>query len=414
MPDRDRFSLSRREALALAGAAFLGVTATSCGGSRPSAQTGGTVAPSRGASVVEAGVSPTETFGRALTIGDGAESYLIPSMTDAANGSYVLAYRAGTAHAFAYGSDPGKLYVRRSADQGRSFGPPALVAGFLTEHLDIRDPYLYREPGATRIWLTFFTGARSLNGATWVTHSDDHGVTWAPSRKAAVAGLTPGGLRRSVDGLWRMPVYRNVAGYWRASLVTARSPLDLWSAPVDVLAPRRSDATEWDFAEVSPTNWVAVVRGSAHVNAYVTQSKDRGRTWAAPIELPSPGPGLRYDAWPALRIAHDGRVLCFIRGAGGGQRLVQLFDPTRPLIQANWSEQGGGGLLASGQRGTCGKFQPFRRGNAWVGSYYAETNGKRAAEIGIGTYEESNLGPRNGTNIAAAAPALTPQGQRAG
>ncbi|MCH6469665.1 sialidase family protein [Sinomonas terrae] len=398
--------------MALSGAAaFFGLTVTSCAASQPAGNepksSGGTVLQP---STVTADLSLSKSFGRPLKIADGEDDYLIPAMVDAVNGDYVLAYRAGSAHAFAYGSDAGKLYVRRSADGGVTFGSPTLIASFVAGKIDIRDPFLYREPGESRIWLTFFTGARSLNGATWITYSDDDGVTWAPCHEILASALTPGGLRRSADGLWRMPVYRKVAGYWRASLVTAASPLGPWSVPVDVLAPRRSDATEWDFAEVSPTNWVAVVRGSARTNAFVTQSKDRGRTWAAPVQLPSPSPGLRYDAWPALRIAHNGRVLCFIRGAGGGQRLVQLFDPSKPLVQSNWSEQDGGGLLESSLRGTCGKFQPFLRGTTWVGAYYAETNGKLAAEIGIGKYDESNLRPRSSGNVAAAAPPKKPEG----
>lgn len=412
MSDRRRPHLSRREALALSGAAALfGLTVTSCAAPEPPENRPKTPqAAVRQPSTVTADLSLSKSFGRTLKIVDGTDDYLIPAMVDAINGDYVLAYRAGSAHAFAYGSDPGKLYVRRSADAGVTFGSPTLIASFAEEKIDVRDPFLYREPGAGRIWLTFFTGARSLNGTTWITYSDDHGVTWAPSQEVLSSALTPGGLRRSPDGLWRMPVYRKVAGYWRASLVTAKNPLGPWSVPVDVLAPHGSDATEWDFAEVSPTNWVAVVRGSPRANAYVTQSKDRGRTWAAPVQLPSPSPGLRYDAWPSLRIAHNGRVLCFIRAAGGGQRLVQLFDPSKPLVQSNWNEEDGGGLLASSLRGTCGKFQPFLRGSTWVGAYYAETDGKRSAEIGIGDYNEANLRPRSTGNVAAAAAAGKPEG----
>lgn len=412
MSDRRHPHLSRREVLALSGtAALFGLTATSCAAPQPpNNQATAPGAAVRQPSAVTADLSLSKSFGRTLKIADGKDDYLIPAMVDAANGDYVLAYRAGTAHAFAYGSDPGTLYVRRSTDAGLTFGSPTLVASFGAEKIDIRDPFLYREPSTARIWLTFFTGARSLNGATWITFSDDDGATWAPSQEVLSSALTPGGLRRSADGLWRMPVYRRVAGYWRASLVTAKDPLGPWSLPVDVFAPHRSDATEWDFAEVSPTNWVAVVRGSARANAYATQSKDRGRTWAAPVQLPSPSPGLRYDAWPALRIARNGRVLCFIRGAGGGQRLVQLFDPSKPLVQSNWSEQDGGGLLASSLRGTCGKFQPFLRGTTWVGAYYAETDGKLSAEIGIGNYDEANLRPRSSGNIAAAAPPAKPEG----
>ncbi|WP_138442504.1 sialidase family protein [Sinomonas susongensis] len=412
MSYRPRPRLSRREVLALSGAAALfGLTVTSCGTPEAPKDQTKAIAPSvREPSSVTADLSLPKSFGHPVKIVEGTDDYLIPALVDAVNGDYVLAYRAGSAHAFAYGSDPGKLYVRRSTDAGATFGPSTLIASLAAEEIDIRDPFLYRESGADRIWLTYFTGARSLNGATWITYSDDHGVTWAPPKEVLSSGLTAGGLRRSPDGLWRMPVYRKVAGYWRASLVTAENPLGPWSPPVDVLAPHSSDATEWDFAEVSPSNWVAVVRGSARSNAYVTQSKDGGRTWAAPIQLPSPGPGLRYDAWPALRIAHDGRVLCFIRGSGGGQRLVQLFDPSKPLVASNWSEQDGGGVLAASVRGTCGKFQPFRRGTTWVGAYYSETDGKRSAEIGIGDYDEANLRPRSSGNVAAAAPAATPEG----
>lgn len=396
---------SRRAMLSLTGAALFGATATSCAAPGTSANQGAPTEPDRAQApaAVQADLSVSRPFGRALDIVEGVEDYLIPSMVDARNGDYVLAYRAGTAHAFANGSDAGKLYVRRSSDSGLTFGPSKIIADFSSQEIDIRDPYLFREAGASRLWLTFFTGVWSLSGGTWITYSDDNGVTWARPQEILSYALSPGGIRRSPDGFWRMPVYRKVSGYWRASLVTAPNPLGPWSGPVDVFAPEHADATEWDFAEVSPSNWIAVVRGSARTNGYVTQSTDRGRTWAPPVQLPSADRGMTYDAWPSLRIAHDGRVLCFIRAAGGGQRLIQLFDPAKPLVPSNWGEQDGGGLLDAAPDGTCGKFQPFARDDdAWVGAYLAETAGKQAAQIRIGVFDErSSLLPGGSSEVMA-------------
>lgn len=408
MSPHRRPALSRRELLAFSGAAALiGLTATSCAAPQASGRASAapaTVRPNASRDQpVNAGLSSPEPFGRTLAVSEGVEDYLIPSMVDASNGDYVLVYRAGTAHAFANGSDVGKLYVRSSSDEGVTFGPSTAIADFAAEKLDVRDPYLFREPDASRLWLTFFTGAPNLSGASWIMYSDDHGGTWSQPREIIVDTLTPGGLRRSPDGLWRMPVYRKVGGYWRASLVTAKDPLGPWSPPVDVLAPSRADASEWDFAEVSPSNWIAVVRGPIHGDAFVVQSTDRGRTWSAPMVLPTPDRAMRYDAWPALRIAADGRVLCFIRAAGGGQRLIQLFDSTKPLTPSMWGEQDGGGLLDAAPDGTCGKFQPFRRDRTWVGAYFAETAGKQAAEIRLGVFDERSLLPWSSGEVAAQA-----------
>ena len=154
-------------------------------------------------------------------------------------------------------------------------------------------------------------------------------------------------------------------------------------------APALKNATEWDFVEVSPTNWIAGIRSDDETNTVISQSTDGGATWAAPITLTTVGTR-KYNGWQALRKTRDGRVWMFSRA--DGQRLIQLLDPTAPLVAANWAEPGGVmGALDKSSGGFVGKYQPFLVGDTWVGAYMVETVANDAAEIRIGRLKDDGL-----------------------
>lgn len=319
-------------------------------------------------------------------------SYLIPAMVDTLDGDFVLAYRDGSKHDLAAGSTPAPLKVRISQDDGVSWTAPVTIADHsATNTGDVRDPYLYRVQGERRIWVTYFVDEPStaINGS-WIAYSDDDGRAFsAPVQITTGTAVTPGGLRKSADGVWRIPIYSQVGGFWRAQLITAADPLGPWSAPITVYAPAAGDATEWDFVEVSPTNWIGGIRYDTGTNSVIVQSTDGGVTWSAPTTLTTVGTR-KYNGWAALRQNRDGRVWMFSRA--DGQRLIQLLDPTAPLVAANWAEPGGiAGALDKSSGGFTGKYQPFLAGDTWIGAYMAETVASDEAEIRIGRIRDDAL-----------------------
>lgn len=328
-------------------------------------------------------------FGELAVPADG--NYLIPGMIDTIDGDFVLVYREGTSHDLSYGSAPGPLKRRISSDDGTTFGPAVTIADHSAKNTgDTRDPFLYRAPGERRIYLTYFVDepGTALDGS-WISYSDDDGETFStPIQITTGSAVTPGGLRKSADGIWRMPIYSQVNGKWQAQLITAANPLGAWSAPIVVYGPPAADATEWDFVEVTPTNWIAGIRLSGS-NSVITQSTDGGVTWAVPVALTTIGTRV-YNGWAALRKTRDGRVWMFSRA--DGQRVIQLLDVDAPLVAANWAEPGGiSGYLDASSGGFVGKYQPFLVGDTWVGCYMAETVASEAAEIRIGRIRDDAL-----------------------
>lgn len=326
-------------------------------------------------------------------------SYIFPGMVDTIDGEFVMVYRDGSKHDLATGSTPGPLYRRISSDDGQTWGSPLLIADHsATNTGDVRDPFMYRVPGERRIWVTYFVDEPStaLNGS-WITYSDDDGRTFStPVQITTGTAVTPGGLRKSIDGVWRMPIYSMVGGFWRAELITASDPLGPWSAPVTVYAPAAANATEWDFVEVSPTNWIAGIRVSGS-NVMISQSTNAGVTWSAPVVLPTISSRI-YEGWPALRLTRDGRVWLFSRAqnGGGGQRVVQLLETSAPLTATNWAEPGTiagtAGYLDTSGGGFTGKYQPFLVGDTWVSVYMAELVAGDEAEARIGRIRDDALG----------------------
>ncbi len=114
---------------------------------------------------------------------DGYHTFRIPAIVATQNGE-LLAFAEGRKNGPADHGDI-DIVLKRSADAGRSWSPMQIVAdewdnpaasvtiGNPVPVVDRQDPI---HPG--RIWLAFTRN----NAAVFVTHSDDHGRTWAPPR----------------------------------------------------------------------------------------------------------------------------------------------------------------------------------------------------------------------------------------
>jgi sialidase-1 len=112
---------------------------------------------------------------------DGYRAFRIPAIVLAANGD-LLAFAEGRRNGL---SDAGDIdiVVKRSTDQGRSWGPLQLVQDEWSDpnsNITIGNPApVVDRLSSGRVWLVFTRN----NERVFVTSSDDHGVTWSPRRE---------------------------------------------------------------------------------------------------------------------------------------------------------------------------------------------------------------------------------------
>lgn len=131
---------------------------------------------------------------------DGYHTYRIPSLFQAANGM-LLAFCEGRRNS---SSDHGDidLLLKTSADLGRTWSPSRVVANHGEDTIGNPCPVLDR--ANQRIWLpltgnpaasTKASMAKNPSSGTrtvWITYSDDHGETWAPTREISQEAKRPG------------------------------------------------------------------------------------------------------------------------------------------------------------------------------------------------------------------------------
>jgi len=131
--------------------------------------------------------------------GDGANTYRIPALLEAANGD-VLAFceaRQGSS------SDTGDidLVLRRSTDGGRTFGPMATLWDDGPHTCGNPCPVVDRSTGRILLLATrnlghdhesaIIAGTSEGTRTVWVMHSDDHGRTWSTPREITAQAKEP-------------------------------------------------------------------------------------------------------------------------------------------------------------------------------------------------------------------------------
>jgi sialidase-1 len=122
---------------------------------------------------------------------DGYAFFRIPSVIAAADGA-LLAFAEGRVNS---GADHGDidLVMRRSEDMGETWGPLSVIWDDGPNTCGNPTVVLDRDTGRLWLALTHNLGQDDLMAITkgtsegtrtvWITHSDDHGVTWAPPRE---------------------------------------------------------------------------------------------------------------------------------------------------------------------------------------------------------------------------------------
>lgn len=122
---------------------------------------------------------------------EGYHTFRIPAIVRAGNGD-LLAFAEGRRFSR---SDTGDidLILRRSGDQGRTWGPLQIVADHSDDTVGNPVPIVDARTGRVLLLTTRNDGAdtqHEIQGGTsndtrtvWIQHSDDHGATWSVSRE---------------------------------------------------------------------------------------------------------------------------------------------------------------------------------------------------------------------------------------
>lgn len=322
----------------------------------------------------------------------GATYASFPATCSTRDGSLIVIWRASTYHNFSTNGQAGKLYMSRSLD-GVTWTPKQILFDE-TPTYDLRDPCLYRDPDTDRIYLTFTkfsVGSNNLPGV-FISHSDDGGYTFNTPKQVLPSVSSGSSIRKMSDGTWRWPIFEErTNNVYKAVLLTAVDPLGVWTKQATIYEEgEAASVSESDIVEISPTNWVAVVRRDGGPQAVAVQSIDKGATWSAGTVLPG---ALIYQGWPTFIKLANGRVLLFARASG--LRVIELVDQAQPLVASSWKEPGVNGifgtyLVASGG-GFVGKFVPIENGDTICGAYMAETTNLTVSEIRFGGLSKSSL-----------------------
>ncbi|NUR71059.1 MAG: hypothetical protein HOU81_09575 [Hamadaea sp.] len=235
-----------------------------------------------------------------------------PDLVALADGRLLCAYRESTGHVRA----DGRIMLVESADEGRSWSEPRVVAD---GKYDDRDPKLVQLRDGT-VLVSYFILDWHPDGTftclgTSVMRSEDGGETWSDP---VVAGgdellwaVSHGAAVELPDGDLLLPVYgvdpRQGTGLDSAFAVRSSHGGRTWAAETAVPL---GISTEFHFREptltVLPSGEVVALLRTSVEHAYLARSADGGRTWTAPVEtdLPASSHHVLLLADGALLIAY--------------------------------------------------------------------------------------------------------------
>lgn len=242
----------------------------------------------------------------------GGPHEAFPSLARASNGDLVLVYRSAADH-----SAGGPLLVRLSPDNGDSWGPAIQVEDV------VGGPNVVRTSAGTLV-----LAYRWSDTALYVRRSTDNGRTWG-SRFLATAGGTDGGghptasIVQAPNGDLLLPYYAKDTTETFTSAEYVRSTDDgvTWGARTNI---RDGQADGRDYQEpciaLSGSTLICLTRSPDNIFRRMT-STDNGVTWSAPAGVLDPATGR-----PAMTVETSGAIFLNYRHvptfAGDHQRAV--------------------------------------------------------------------------------------------
>lgn len=262
------------------------------------------------------------------------------------NGDLVCIYREGTTHTSTFGD----LRLRRSTDQGVTWGSASTIFDGGTENEDCRDPGVVKLANGNLLLVWSVRNAAGtasvVDGCRWSTSSDS-GATWAASSDLNDA----------------------FAGFSRCST----KPLQLPNG--DILWPIYGN----DTGDGSTTRWVKVYK-----------STDNAGSWSYLSDIGASGDAKGWGE-PNLFRAHNGQIIALVRETNGGDlyRATSNDDgatwTSLSLVQADTDSSPQGcvtpsGTLFIGQRFTPDSsfgflFQSADSGATWARGYQMHATG---------------------------------------
>ncbi|HEY3686830.1 MAG TPA: sialidase family protein [Streptosporangiaceae bacterium] len=268
------------------------------------------------------------------TAPSGTNAYF-PDIVRLAGGRLLAVYRVGAAHT---GMD-GRLMSVTSADGGRTWSRPRAL---IDTPYDDRDPKVTQVPGGD-VLVSFFeidwTDTPATTRGTYVVRSHDVGTSWSAPAKIGTHMTGPSGtsdsgywlgwdashgpITRAPDGDLLAPLYGTLpTDKWqRATVVRSTDDGRTWKASSEVVIAAK-DGTHFQepvLTTLRDGEVVALIRTGTGI-AYVSRSRDSGRTWTAPRST-----GIPASSHHLLRL-RDGRVLLTYGDVSG------RFSAGRPTV----------------------------------------------------------------------------------
>ena len=252
------------------------------------------------------------------------------------NGRLLAAYRESVAHI----DQDGRIMVVESRDQGRTWSTPRLA---IDTAIDDRDPKLVQTRNGTVLlsffrtdWTNYPPGPVTLVG-TFVARSTDGGRSWSEPVEVGTAmegpstvvvgayyaghAATHGPIVELPNGELLVPLYGRLpeGGTAPATVVRSRDGGRTWPKETESTIGKAADL---DFQEPNISllkngTLLSILRTSVNI-AYVSWSRDLGRTWSTPVST-----GLPASSHHQL-VLHNGDVLLTYGDLSG------RFGPGRP------------------------------------------------------------------------------------
>lgn len=239
------------------------------------------------------------------------------------NGDLVQVWREGPTHDVATGpTDRGQLYESVSADDGATWGTPAVFYTDSSGELDARDPTVARLANGDLL-CTFFLHSGAETGDAIVAYamkSTDQGATWG-SPVPLNAGLAAWDAVSNppvelANGDILVPCYGKVAlGGGAKQSVTVTKSTDGGASFGSAVTVGNGPSDGRDYQEPAllldpATGDLLCVMRTNGANFYVSRSTDDGATWSAPTDI-----GFASNGRPCLGYITRGATVLMYRAA---------------------------------------------------------------------------------------------------
>lgn len=249
-----------------------------------------------------------------------------PWIAAGASGTLYCVWREGTVHDY---SSNGRIMLAQSSDRGRTWTEAKVIID--KQEVDDRNAGIVELPNG-ELLVSYNTYTAERESLAMVARSGDGGKTWAESEPVGV----PNSRTRSAavvlsNGDLLLPLY-TAPGNGALAALSYNNGRN-WES----LAIPNADGflgDEWTALEVEPKRIIGVSRNNIPNSDgffWVTESKDRGKTWSVPIRTnvqseryPSPAQLCLHNATPTLLFSD--RRMVSVAAAKTGDAAFATWD----------------------------------------------------------------------------------------